>query len=312
MHVIIIGGGVAGPAAALALFKLCSPQFNVRVTIIEAFAESFELGTYFTVQDNGMHCLKELGVLPQVEEIAFATSDSIMYGSGLKPIARMPFGGSMTMKRGRLSRVLIQEALRQGCEVIYGKRFVNATSSAAGVTVALEDGQTLECDLLIGADGVHSKVRQLINPLAAPAHYIGLINHAGECPVPASMQDSIVPGTWHFCFCRRTFILYHLSKSNTVVWGINEPRAEMFTREERRDKTSADWKQHCLSLFDDDEQLVKQLIENTETLDLAGDPQCFMATVAQWRDQPHGRMVLLGDAIHAPPPTSGQGASMAL
>jgi 2-polyprenyl-6-methoxyphenol hydroxylase-like FAD-dependent oxidoreductase len=308
MRVVIVGGGVAGPALALALLKTGK---SFEITIIEATEPNFEIGTYFTLQDNGVNALRTIGAYERVAEAGFPTKASVLLNDRSVALALINFGQSITVRRSRTNQILMEMARDKGCKTLYRQRVVEVKEAAdpadpAPLTVILESGMTIECELLVGADGVRSAVRQMIDPRApAAGSYIGLVNHAGEGPVPEGV--TIEPDRWHMLFGKNAFFLYTLTKWNTVVWGINEPRP-FVTREERASTSAEAWRQHLIQLFEGDVGPMQAILRVTK-MDLNGDNTCDMKHVAKWW---RGRMVLMGDAIHAPAPSSGQGGSMAL
>ena len=81
--------------------------------------------------------------------------------------------------RGDLHRVLQDRAAEAGVRFEYGKRLVGATETADAVTATFADGTTATADVLIGADGVRSTVRTLIDPDAPAAGYTGLLGFQG-------------------------------------------------------------------------------------------------------------------------------------
>jgi 2-polyprenyl-6-methoxyphenol hydroxylase-like FAD-dependent oxidoreductase len=92
-----------------------------------------------------------------------------------------------------------------------------------------------------------------------------------------------------------------------VVWFVNVPEPEI-GRERRRNTTEEEWTRRLVSLVQDDDGPAAELIR-TGRLELAGDNTYDLGHVPTWS---RGRMVIIGDAAHAPSPSSGQGASMAL
>jgi 2-polyprenyl-6-methoxyphenol hydroxylase-like FAD-dependent oxidoreductase len=309
LRVVIVGGGVAGPALAIALAKTGRP---IVTTILEATQPDHDIGTYFTLQDNGVAALKTLGAYEAVALEGYETKRALMYNDRGAVLADINFSGSITVRRSRVNCILSEQATAAGCSVRYGARVArieedNREGAVDPVVAVLDDGERVGCDVLVGADGIRSSVRAVIDA-AAPkgGSYTGLLNHAGEGPVPAGLE--IAPERWHMFFGRQAFFLYHLTTRGTVLWGINEPSAEMMTRERRSAKTEDEWREHFVGLFEGDNGPMQAIIRGSK-VDLAGDNTCDMESVGTWS---RGRLVLMGDAVHAPSPTSGQGGSMAL
>jgi 2-polyprenyl-6-methoxyphenol hydroxylase-like FAD-dependent oxidoreductase len=211
----------------------------------------------------------------------------------------------LTLKRSRLARALQDEAIRRGVRVELGKRLVGATQAGDGQVVArFEDGSQAAGDLLVGADGVHSRTRQAIDPAAPAGRYVGLTNFGGYTPDAMLAAE---PHAWHMVFGRRAFFGYLLDSAGGAVWFANVPRAAI-TPAERAATACSTWQRHLLDLFADDAGPAVDLIRRG-TLELAADNTFDLPHVPTWHT---GRMIVIGDAAHAPSPSSGQGASLAL
>ena len=115
------------------------------------------------------------------------------------------------------------------------------------------------------------------------------------------------PEAWHLIFGRRAFFGYNVDPAGGVVWFANVPRAEI-TPAERAATSAEAWKGQLLELFGDDRGPAAELIHGGQ-LELAGDNTFDLPHVPTWN---RGPMIVIGDAAHAPSPSSGQGASLAM
>ena len=86
-------------------------------------------------------------------------------------------------------------ATRQGIEIRYEKRLVSLIEKADGVTAGFADGSTATADLLVGADGLHSRVRPLLDPAAPAPEYLGLLNAGGFTTAPVD-ADQMFKQCW--------------------------------------------------------------------------------------------------------------------
>ncbi len=309
MRAVIVGGGVAGPAAGLALQRA-----GIDSVMLERRPDADpEEGSYLTVSPNGLAALETIGALHLAEEVGFRSRLNTMYGATGRLLGEIPLGKplpdgttGLTMKRSRLAVLLADEAERRGVDVRRGARVVAVRGGSGGVAAELEDGTTVEGDVLIGADGVHSLVRRTIDPGAPSGRYVGLTNFGGITR-GTPIAGELAPESWHFVFGSRAFFGAHPTPDGDVVWFVNVPEPEI-SRERRQRTSDAQWQRSLLDLVADDAGPAAALV-SAGTLELAGDNTYDLPTVPTWsRDG----LVVIGDAAHAPSPSSGQGASMAL
>ena len=304
---LVVGGGIGGPATALALQRV-----GIEPVVFEAYPPpAGDVGSYFTVTPNGLDVLRTLGLLEATRAEGIPTQQNVLWNERGQRLAAIPLGQpradgtvAQTLKRARLGRLLREEAQRRGIPVEFGKRIVDAIQADGRVTARFEDGSTATGDLLVGADGVRSRTRHLIDPTAPAARYVGLVNFGGYTP---DARLDAAPAAWHMVFGRRAFFGYLADPNGGAVWFANVPGPEISPA--ARAATSAEeWRRRLLDLFAGDAGPAVDLIERGE-LQLAGDNTYDLPHVPRWHA---GRMVLVGDAAHAPSPSSGQGASMAL
>ncbi len=210
------------------------------------------------------------------------------------------------MKRVPLGLILSEEAERQGITIKRGKKLQNIKVMDTGSVVAtFQDGTTASGDLLVGCDGVHSQTRKFIDFATRPV-YSGLINTGGYTQ---GVNLPPTPETTHFIFGKRAFFGYHLSPSGYIYWFVNLVQAEEPTQEALQGSTDEQRRQRLLTLFRDDQPFISAIIRGAETTFPEFPTYTLPTQPASWH---RGPVVLLGDAVHAISPSSGQGASMAL
>jgi 2-polyprenyl-6-methoxyphenol hydroxylase-like FAD-dependent oxidoreductase len=307
MQVLIAGGGIAGSVTAMALQKA-----GIESTVYEAHPRTdAEVGSYFTVSPNGLDALAAVDALDVAKAAGVATRSNILRDTNGRHLGTAGLGDPLpdgtvaqTMKRPRLTRLLEDEAIGRGIPFEFGMRLSDARTAADGrITATFADGSTATGDLLVGADGIHSVTRHLIDPSAPSGRYVGMTNFGGITRRPALHVE---PAAWHMIFGRRAFFGYIAVREGDVAWFVNWPRDEI-TRAERAATSHEAWKMALEALFTDDVGPAIELIRAGE-LELAGDNTYDIGHVPVWH---RGPMVIIGDAAHAPSPTSGQGASMA-
>jgi 2-polyprenyl-6-methoxyphenol hydroxylase-like FAD-dependent oxidoreductase len=310
MRALIVGSGVAGPVTAMALQRA-----GIDATIVDAHPVlDGEVGSYLTVTPNGLDALDAIDARRLAVVAGFRTRRNVMRNSAGRILGDVPLGApledgtpALTVKRSRVSKLLAEEAIRRGITLELGRRMVSAETRDGSVLAAFDDGTTETADLLIGTDGVHSVVRRLIDPGAPVGRYVGLTNFGGNTRGASAVAAGIEPETWQFVFGRHAFFGYHRTPADDVVWFVNAPRDEIGAAE--RAGTSPDaWQRTLAGLFAEDRGPMVELIEHGE-LELAGDNTFDLPHVPTWH---RGRMIVIGDAAHAPAPSSGQGASMAM
>ena len=123
------------------------------------------------------------------QRVGFRHSRNVLRGSSGRLLGDIAVGEpladgtpSLTMKRTRLARSLAEEATRRGIVIEGGRRFVEAARAGDRVFATFEDGSTIATDVLIGTDGIHSRVRTLIDPTAPAGRYVGLTSFGGVTP----------------------------------------------------------------------------------------------------------------------------------
>jgi 2-polyprenyl-6-methoxyphenol hydroxylase-like FAD-dependent oxidoreductase len=305
---LIIGGGIAGPVAAMAL-----RQAGIDSVVYEAYAGGADAaGAFLTFASNGLDALRTIDAHHLVLAEGFPTPRmTIQSGTG-KRLGDVPNGGtlpdgtvSQTLERADLYRTLRDEAVRRGARVEYGKRLVDAQTTPDGVVARFEDGTEVVGGLLIGADGIHSRARRIIDPSAPGARYIPVLN---VCGYARDVRVQAEPGTFHMVFGKRAFFGYAVHPSGEIWWFANPPRAAEPTGAELAAIGTEQWREMLMDLFVEDASPAVEIIRSTPGK-LAGWATYDLPSVPTWH---RGSMIVIGDAAHATAPSSGQGASLAI
>lgn len=299
----VIGGGIAGPVAALALRKA-----GIDATVYEAYQDTADgVGGTLMVAPNGLAALRIVGI--DVDAVGQPIQGMVMTDGRGKRIGE--FGGipglppSQVMWRAELYRVVRERAAQLGVPTVYGKRLVGALEAPDGVTARFADGTEVSADILVGADGIRSVVRTLIDSAAPGPQYTGLIGFGAlsKAEVPGARSDAM-----YFAFGKHGFLGYWPVPGGGTAWFSNLPHDRPLSAGESRVTPSAQWMRVLREKHAHD-------IPGRDLLNATGEDDLLiiggmeiLPSVPNWY---RGRMVLVGDSAHAPSPSSGQGASMA-
>ena len=299
----VIGGGIAGPVAAMALRRA-----GIDATVYEAYPSRAEgIGGTLALAPNGIAALELVDAAEPVRERAVPLGrQRMVFGgrqveipqlSGVEPL--------QVVHRSELYQVLHERADAEGIRFEYGKRLVDAVDDRNTATALFADGTSATADVLIGADGVHSALRRIIDPNAPAADYTGLLG----LEAVSDFEPDVEPGTLSFTFGKRAYYLYWREPGGGTRWGINLPRRNSMTSVDARSVPESEWIETLIGTYGADEpgaDLARTVrpgsIQATGGLHI-------MPPVPHWH---RGRMALVGDAVHAPSNSSGQGASLAI
>jgi salicylate hydroxylase len=303
MRVIVAGGGVAGAASAIAFRRI-----GAEVTVYEAYEDpAGPVGSFVSLAANGLRGLDVLGCLERVRDAGFPLPRQRMWTGGGRLLGETPRGRlsddplhSVTLWRGRLVEELREEAIRLGARVVTGERLVDAESigdgPATGVQARFEGGRTDEADLLVGADGIWSATRRILDPAADEPVYGGYYNVSGVGT--ADGVRDLVPGVFNMTFAKAGAFI-SIPVPDGSVWWSAQVAAESMPDPADIDLASV------ARLYRRDGHPAAVLRAATEMHHPT--PHHVLEGVRVWqRDE----IVLVGDAAH--PVGSGQGASMAI
>ncbi|GGO28923.1 FAD-dependent oxidoreductase [Micromonospora parathelypteridis] len=300
MRAIVVGGGIAGATAALALRHI-----GIDVTIYEAYEEpAGDIGSFVSLASNGLRSLDTLGCLAQVQDTGVDIPRQRMWSAGGHLLADVPRGRrstetlhSVTLLRGRLVAALRQAATDAGARIVTGRELVGVTETPEGVTAEFADGERATADLLVAADGIWSTVRRLLDAAAPRPEYAGLYAVSG-----VATMDGVEPGVFNLTFARNGAFI-HLGAGDGEVWWqaqIAEP-----TQPDRTGISEAQWLSRTAELYQH-EAVPSAVIAATTRL----HPTVLFHAVDPVPTWHSDRVVLIGDAAH--PVGAGQGASMAI
>ena len=306
--ILIAGAGIGGLTAALALIRR-----GRRVNVIEQARELAEIGAGVQISANGAHALFSLGLEPALKQVWCepAGKEIRLWSTGetwklfdLGSVSRERYGAPYFMiHRADLHRILLDAVTAAAPDAItLGARVTGFEQDDSGVTVLCESGARFKGDALIGADGVHSRIRNALFG-EMPARFTGLLAWRGLVPMeklPERLRRQVGtnwvgPGGHVVHYPLRSGALMNfVGTAERSDWQV-ESWTERGTTEE------------ALNDFPGWNEDVQTLIRNIETpfkwALLGREP------LARWTA---GRVTLLGDAAHPTLPMMAQGANMAI
>ena len=308
MRVLIAGAGIGGLTAALAALRQ-----GHEVEVYEQASELKEVGAGVQLSANGTRVLYALGVGEELKSLSCeATGKEIrlwntgetwkLFDLGKVSIERYGFP-YFTVYRPDLLDVLARAVRRLKADAIHlGRKCVGFTQTDGEVRLDLEDGTTATGDALIGADGVHSPIRQTLFGADKP-QFSGIIAWRGIIPMerlPARMErrvgvNWVGPGghVVHYPL-RGGAVLNFVGALERTDWQIESWSARGTTEE-----LAADYR----GWHEDIQTLIRNIPVPHKWALMVRPP------MPRWTV---GRVTLLGDACHSMVPFLAQGAVMAM
>lgn len=300
--VIIIGGGIGGLCAAIALQRA-----GIQVVVYEQANQFSEAGAGIQVWVKGMQALRHLGVADAVRDAGaevhqhqFFNADGVpLYSADLAGLAR-DYGAPAPVM---LARSALVDALATGVDVgttvRFGHRITTVEQDEQKARVRLADGESDEADLVIAADGINSIVRQRLFPAArirtASYRYVrSMVEH------PAQFGANV----FAMFFGRGNRMAVGDCGSGKLYWfvGLKKPTVPL----------GGDLgllKADLLSRFDSFPRPIASVIEATPAASLIHHTVRDLQPINTWG---RGRVFLLGDAAHATTPNLGRGSGVAM
>jgi FAD-dependent urate hydroxylase len=306
---LVIGGGIAGPVAATALHKA-----GIDAVVYEAYDRPADgVGGMIGLAPNGLAALGVVGLEDVVRQVGEPVPAMIMQSWTGKRLAGFgdPAGPPVlhTVWRTDLYRVLHEQAASRGIKFEFGKRLTRIDDNN-GVTAHFADGTSASADILIGADGIRSTVRSLIDPAAPKPRYVGLLGFGGRPKPGTNIGLPTTHGSLHMVYGKRAFFAYGVQDDGSSGWFVNLPSKEPMTLQQARAIGAGQWLRDLAEVFAEDRSPAVEILaaSDPDELVIVGGLE-DLPTVPTWS---RGRVVLVGDSAHATSPSSGQGASIAI
>ncbi len=294
----IVGGGIGGLAAAVALRRI-----GAEVTVYEQAAELREAGAGLMLWPNGSRVMRDWGLLPAVAARGGRASHFVLRGRSGSVLMKLPVDQFETpafcLRRTDLLAVLRSELpaehIRLGHQLV--ERDLRARAN--GVRLRFENGVVADHDAIIGADGIHSRVRAALNDRTAPVYhgYIiwrGVATFDGDGLDPAWNSETWGRG--------QRFGLLNTGRGRYTWYATaNLPPTHPDEGGGRRAE--------LLRRFAGWHAPISTVLECTPEAAILKNGAFDLPPLRRWGE---GRITLLGDAAHPCTPNLGQGACLAL
>ncbi len=299
-NALIVGGGIGGMSAAVRL-----RQAGVAVELVEIDPAWRVYGAGITITGPTLRAFRTLGILDEVREqgafierIRLIRYDGVPVGEvQLPPLeAGLPISGAIM--RPILHRILSQRTLASGAAVRLGISVAGLRQEADGVEVDFDDGSSGRYDLVIGADGLNSRIRTLVMPDAPKPTFTG----QGCWRVLAPRPHDLVSGEFYVGLPVRAGI-NPCSATQVYLFVLTRMEPNSFVRPEDQIGMLREF----LAPFGGHVGDIRDSLG--EESSLVYRPLDALLLDLPWHV---GRVVLLGDAVHATTPHLASGAGMAV
>jgi 2-polyprenyl-6-methoxyphenol hydroxylase-like FAD-dependent oxidoreductase len=302
MKVVICGAGIAGLALAQRL-----AAHDIEVLILDKAPGPRPQGYMIDFFGPGYDAAEAMGVLPRIQELGYRVEEFSYRDETGRRRAGMRFAKFAKIVNGRLVSIMrpdLERALREHVtdrvEMRYGTSVTQVDNRPDGVTVTLTDGRSVRADLLVGADGIHSTVReQVFGPQQQFLCYLGF--HTAAYRFHDPQLHAQVAGQFSLTDAiNRQMGFYGLRDGTVAVFTVHrtpDPNLPADPRDAlRREYASLGW-------------LVPRALAACPPPDQVYYDQVAQIEMPTWT---RNRVVLLGDAAYAVSLLAGQGASLGI
>lgn len=303
-NILISGAGIAGTTLAFWLKK-----FGFKPTLVEHAPELRKGGYAIDFMGAGFDVAEKMGLIPAMQKadlnisnIAFVDENSRVKGSmNYRKIKEVLNDRAISLLRSDLAKVIYQN-LDKETEIIFDDSIQEITQDDEKVTVTLKSGLTRSFDLLVGADGLHSNIRNLIFGEESQFE-----KYYGYYTSSFTIDDFFDGG--------REFSMFNVPNKQIAAYTLNEGRAATFFIFTSSDKI--DYPHHDI---EKQKQILKNEFQNggwkcdelLSKIDSASDFYFDSVSQIKMEHWSKGRITLVGDACCCPSLLSGKGSTLAM
>jgi len=308
LSIAIVGAGIGGLAVAAALRK-----FFIEPAVYEQADAFARIGAGIQQSPNAMKVHRWLGIEDRLRQVAHAPTSSLNrdafsgkvtndhpLGREVEARYRAPF---LTLHRGDLHAALLSIVPPQSIRL--GRKLVGLAPQGPRVQLSFADGSEAEADVVIGADGVHSLVRDHVAGPEQP-RFTGRLAYRTTFPASLLKGTDIGPSRTKWWGRDRHIVVYYVTAARDEIYFTTSlpEKADWMTRESWSTKGDLGEMRAAFASFHSDVQRL-----------LAAAPEVHKWGIYERDPLPawsKGRVVLLGDACHPMTPYMASGAAMAL
>ncbi|KAH7324103.1 FAD dependent oxidoreductase domain-containing protein, partial [Rhexocercosporidium sp. MPI-PUGE-AT-0058] len=310
LNITIVGAGIGGLAAAT-----CLAQSGHRVHVLEAAQELSEVGAGIQISPNAMRILDSISL----KEIFYKEGtknegavlrrydDGRVLGKHRANSLELYGYHNLTLHRADYQRILYDAAVKADVDVSFGKKVVSVDTSTP--SLALQDGSIIKSDLVVGADGIGSRIRSAmfpnIHPNATPDCAFRIILTREQMLSNPLLSPFILEPSSNVWFGPYRHIVAYTFRGtklfNVVVCGPGTAKTGVWNEPADLGDLKKEYAE-----YDDTVKALLRVAKECQKWRISEVPD-----LPSWRNG-NGTLVLLGDSAHAMMPYMAQGATQAI